>query len=280
MLGKLLRHEWKAVWKVPTLLIGALMVASVMAGIPFLFPIWESDWIGLPLSAVMLMLLFFAAMIATSFGIVIYLTVRYYKSMYTDEGYLTHTLPVKGRDLLLSKTIVMSVWNLISGIAVFVAMMIFYVIMLFGLTTRTSIFTAEFMDALGELRELLNSPYFEGMWGFLASLGCMMLTGAVGGSLLIMGAINLGQMVRKHRILGAIGAYFGFYSVMQIIVMAIMFPMMLKVMFAANHTDASEMSVFALYTPMYFVISAVYAILAVGLYFLSEYLIRRQLELE
>ena len=31
MLGKLLRHEWKAVWKVPTLLIGALMVASVMA---------------------------------------------------------------------------------------------------------------------------------------------------------------------------------------------------------------------------------------------------------
>ena len=152
MLGKLLRHEWKAVWKVPTLLIGALMVASVMAGIPFLFPIWESDWIGLPLSAVMLMLLFFAAMIATSFGIVIYLTVRYYKSMYTDEGYLTHTLPVKGRDLLLSKTIVMSVWNLISGIAVFVAMMIFYVIMLFGLTTRTSFFTAEFMDALGELR--------------------------------------------------------------------------------------------------------------------------------
>lgn len=126
MLGKLLKHEWKAVWKVPVLLIVILMLSAVMAGLTFALPIWDSEWVGLPLSGVMLILMFYFAMIAVTVGIMIYFAVRYYKNMFTDEGYLTHTLPVTARQLLLNKTIVMSVWNLIAMMAVAASILVFF----------------------------------------------------------------------------------------------------------------------------------------------------------
>ena len=94
MLGKLLKHEWRAVWKVPVLLIGILMITAVIAGGTFALPIWNSEWVGLPLSGVMLIMTFYFAMIAVSIGIMIYFAVRFYKNVFTDEGYLTNTLPV------------------------------------------------------------------------------------------------------------------------------------------------------------------------------------------
>ena len=107
MLGKLLKHEWRAVWKVPVLLYGVLLLTGLIAGLTFSMPIWGSDWVGLPMSGVMLILMFYFALIGVSVGITIYFAVRYYKSMFTDEGYLTHTLPVSARELLLNKVITM-----------------------------------------------------------------------------------------------------------------------------------------------------------------------------
>ena len=77
MLGKLIKHEWKAVWKVPALLLGILMIIAAVAGLTFALPIWDSDWIGLPMSGIMLIMMFYVAMIGVSLGIVIYLAVRY-----------------------------------------------------------------------------------------------------------------------------------------------------------------------------------------------------------
>lgn len=73
MLGKLLKHEWKAVWKIPVLLIGILLAAAVMAGFTFHLPIWDSEWVGLPLSGVMMIITFYVAIIGVSLGITIIL---------------------------------------------------------------------------------------------------------------------------------------------------------------------------------------------------------------
>lgn len=280
MLGKLLKHEWRTHWKVPTLLLSVLMIIAVIAGLTFLMPIWDSEWIGLPLSAMMLVLLFYMAMIAASLGIVIYFAVRYYKSMYTDEGYLTHTLPVTARELLFSKIITMTAWNLIAGIVVLLSIAVFFGIVLLALASKDSSFALDFFDIIAEMREVFDSPYMEGFGGFCASMIVMALTGSVGGTMFVIGSINLGQMVRKHRILGAIGAYFAIYSIIQIIVFAVMMPFMFKMAFQMEYTDMSEMSVFGVYTPVYVIMSVVYLVATVGLYILSEYLVRKQLELE
>lgn len=281
MLGKLLKHEWKAVWKVPVLLIGILMITAVLAGLTFALPIWDSEWIGLPLSGLMMILVFYFAMIATGLGITIYLAVRFYKNMYTDEGYLTHTLPVSARQLLVTKVITMSAWNLIAGLAVIVSIILFGGVTFLSLIPKDSTFARELVEAFAELpramAEIWNAPYLNGINGFCASIVCMVLASAFSGTMMVIGSVSLGQMVRRHRILGAVGAYFAISFVMQIITTILIMPLMLARLDSAVYVEPSP---FPVLTPVYFVTAAITLAVAVGLYFMSEYLIRRQLELE
>ncbi len=62
---------------------------------------------------------------------------------------------------------------------------------------------------------------------------------------------------------------------MQIISTVILFPYMIS-----TFDNVYVETPFPLMTVMYLIISAVSVIIGVGLYFLSEYLIRKQLELE
>ena len=100
MLGKLLKHEWKEISVIPCVLSVVLLVLSVISGFSFL-GIREGAADVSRFMTIMLWLLFYFALIAVSLGITIYLAVHFYKTMYTDEGYLTHTLPVSGRELLV-----------------------------------------------------------------------------------------------------------------------------------------------------------------------------------
>lgn len=283
MLGKLLKHEWKVVWKVPTLLIGILMITAVTAGLTFSLPIWDSDWVGLPLSGVMLILTFYFAMIGVGIGITIYFAVRYYKSMFTDEGYLTHTLPVTSHQLLLSKIITISAWNLICSVAVIVSIGIFGCITLFSLLPKDSRFAMELVDEFTEvikaLPELWSNPYMRGINGFCASVLCLAVSGTLSGTMMLIASVNLGQMLRKHRILGAVGAYFAIQMVFSFFTTLFTLPMTIMRMDTAFDSSFDRFP-FLVFTSTYFINSALYVAAAVGLYFLSEYLIRRQLELE
>lgn len=280
MLGKLLKHEWKAVWKVPTLLIGVLMIIAVVAGLTFALPIWDSEWIGLPLSGMMLILLFYVAIISVGIGITIYFAVRYYKNMFTDEGYLTHTLPVTARQLLVNKVITMSAWNLIAVIAVVLSLVVFGGVTVLSLAAKKGSFAVDILEALGELKEIWNHPFFNGFTSFAVSGICMVLVSSISGTMMVIGAITLGQMVRKHRILGSIGAYFAINTVVQVVSMVIIFPIMIKMVTDEEFLSNFETSPFAFYTTMYAVMSVVFLVASVGLYFLSEYLLRKKLELE
>lgn len=279
MLGKLLKHEWKAVWKVPTLLIGILMLAGLIAGLTFSMPIWDSDWVGLPMSGVMLIMTFFFALSGVNIGITIYLGVRYYKSMFTDEGYLTHTLPVSARELFLSKVITMSAWNLIAVAGILVSLMLFGGMALLSLRSALGDFSREIFRALAELPGLMSEPEMQGFQGFCASLVLMCLLSCFSGTMMLIGAITLGQMVRKHRILGAIGAYFGINGVVQVINTVVLMPLMFNSMNSYSYRWDMD-SPFPIFTGFYTVLSLVFFAVAIGLYFLCEYLIKRQLELE
>ncbi len=280
MLGKLMKHEWKAVWKVPTLLLGVLIIIAAVAGLTFALPIWDSDWIGLPMSGIMLFMLFYVAMIGVSIGIVIYLAVRYYKNMFTDEGYLTHTLPVTSRQLLISKVITVSVWELLASIGILFSLMVFGGVAVLSLASKEGDFALLLVEAMKELGNLWDMPFFKGFQVFGVSTVFMELVSCFSGAMTIIASITMGQMIRKHRILGSVGAYFAISAVVQGIFMVIMFPLMLKMVMDNEFLYRFEESPFSFYTIMFTIMSVVYLAVGVGLYFLSEYLIHRRLELE
>ena len=58
------------------------------------------------------------------FATSIIIAVHFYKSTYSDEGYLTHTLPVKKGTLLFAKVIAGTIWCIIDIIGLFAAIYI------------------------------------------------------------------------------------------------------------------------------------------------------------
>ena len=106
MLGKLIKHDFigSAHSIAPVYLVAAII--SAVTALAFAFDIKFLKAIGaIALGIVVLCLVM----------ITIFLTMSYFnKSLYSDQGYLTYTLPVKSRNILISKAIVSFVWMALS----------------------------------------------------------------------------------------------------------------------------------------------------------------------
>lgn len=270
MLAKLLKHEWKASWRVPAVLIGILWVTAALAGLTFLSPMWTSELKGLDILLVFVILAFYFMIIAVSVGVTLYMAVRFYKSMFTDEGYLTHTLPVTSHQLLLSKILPMAAWSFLSMAGIVISLLIFGGMAFLFLVEDVHAMADSVALVVTQMKEMLGSS----LPGFVASVAAMMLVGIFSGPMMIVGSVSLGQMVGKHKVLGSIGAYFGLTTVIQIVMTVIMLPFMLKMAYVADE------NVFKVLIPVYWFAAGFSVVYMTGLYFLSEYLIRRKLNLD
>lgn len=271
MLKKLLKHEWAASWKIPTILIGILLVISFFAGLTFAAPVWESEMTGLSFLLVMVWMLYYFAIIGVSVGVVLYLAIRFYKNMYTDEGYLTHTLPVTSHQLLWSKMIPIAAWNIIATIGIFVSVAIFgCMALLFLQPDGMGIWEAIAMA----WEEMVAELGAENMAAFAGSMVIIGVAGICSGTMMTVGSITIGQLVSKHKVLGSVGAYFAINSIMQFVSSICMVPYMVKV--AGSEPD----NVFDILTPTYIMMGVVFILFSIALYFVSELIIRKKLNLD
>lgn len=272
MLGKLMKYEWIYSWKIPTALLGALLVISFGAGLTFAAPIWETEMEGLTVLVILVWMMYYFALIGVSLGVTLYLAVRFYKSMFTDEGYLTHTLPVTSRQLLISKSLPMAAWLAISSIVVCISIAIFGGMAVWFMKPENVGFWEYIFEGIewSELHVLFEN----GAVNFLLSIIVMSIISVFSGVMMIVGSVSIGQLVSKHKILGSIGAYFLINTVFQIITTIIITP----VMFLADYEN--DANVFQVLAPTYWIIALLSLIVAVGLYILSEFLVKKKLNLD
>lgn len=108
MLGKLIKHEFKATSRLIPFIYLAVFVFGMTTFIGFMM---KEETVGV-ISYLLTLLAGVTAYIATLVGIAI----RFYKSMFSQEGYLTQTLPVTSGKLLLSKAITAFIWLVASYI--------------------------------------------------------------------------------------------------------------------------------------------------------------------
>lgn len=274
MLKKLLKHEWAACWKFPTILISVLLIISVFAGLTFATPIWQSEMSGLDFLLILVWMLYYFAIIGVSIGVVLYLAIRFYKSMYTDEGYLTHTLPVTSHQLLWSKIIPIVIWNIIAIIGIFISLVIFGGMAVLFLNPDKEV--GEIV--LRSIEEIIHVFGVDKLLPFGGSLLALWATGSISGAMMLVASITIGQLVGKHKVLGAIGAYFAINTVVQILSLICMMPYMINIMGTMEY--AASDNVFEILIPVYFLMSGVCVLLSVVLYFISEMIIRKKLNLD
>lgn len=114
MLAKLLKYDFKAMFKIFLPLWGVLLVVSGVNRLISGSPLAEGGGMGIftSLLGVMYVLLIMAVMVVTTVIII----ARFYQGLLKDEGYLMFTIPVKPWQLLASKLLSAMVISIISGI--------------------------------------------------------------------------------------------------------------------------------------------------------------------
>lgn len=133
MFVKLLKHEWKASAKLLIILSACMLGLAVLMG--FDLQIIESliadsykanaatdTMMSVP--AILFAFFCYLAFILYVAGVPLILLNRFYKSRFTDEGYLTFTLPVKPSQIFLSTAVNMLIWMVIMACVLLLSLMI------------------------------------------------------------------------------------------------------------------------------------------------------------
>lgn len=210
MLGKLIKHEFKAVNRLMIPIhLGLILVTIVgrfyiqfavnrwsnTVDAYFRYNVWES------VINITLISFYIIALIAIYIVTNLYLCVlRPRKNLFTDEGYLTHTLPASAAEHIWSKLIVAGIWSLVDGL-----LLVLSVVAMFA--------NKWFFQGVQELwSELVRS--FPDVFGVSAGLGMplfliMALLDLLSGILIFYMCLAIGHSFNSHRILASIGIYVG-----------------------------------------------------------------------
>lgn len=132
--------------------------------------------------------------------------VRFYQGMYTNEGYLSHTLPVTPSQHILSKLLVSLIFHIGSLAAVFLS---------FCIATLGE-FNIELFKAGGYLLGRFYSHYHANTVLYILEFLLLLLIGTMSELLMLYFCISVGQLAKKRKVLLAFGVFFGLYFIGQI----------------------------------------------------------------
>ena len=228
MLRKLIKYEWKGFYKMGLILLGVVVFATLLGFLASRSPLWsdvrvyDSFAAGLATTiSVFSIILYIILLAGTVYAMLIYTAVRFYRTMYTDEGYLLHTLPVTKHQILISKLLVSSIWLLITYIVMFASVFSFIMFIMEAVSPGSvgqmmAYLPGLFDELWRELGYMSGKDRVELAY-MITSMFLSLLVSIPAGIITIFGAISLGQLFSKHRVLMAILCYVGINIVMSII---------------------------------------------------------------
>ncbi len=214
MLGKLIKHEFAATWRVMLILslilvgIGIVLICTFGGLSVMLENTPDYNEGALTFTVFSLVMILFVATIAVFILAKVFLVIRYYRNLYTAEGYLTFTLPASTTQVITAKVIVGMVWTLLITFLLF--FICFCGIFGFSLAIADPVDFPSMSSDLVEIVTFDNSIMFP-------LLVIIYLFSAITALLSYYFCITVGQLWAKHKILGAILCFVGLSIVTKII---------------------------------------------------------------
>ncbi len=215
MLGKLIKHETRATSRIFLPLYGALLILTIFTKLVMAIgaPDFFSETVTSNKVAEIILgisfTLYFILIVGISVMTLVMIIQRFYKNLFTDEGYLMFSLPVKTWELVLSKLLVGMIWSAVCTIMIVLTFFIFSLGYFSMMELSQSIRSAYSMFYLQTGMELNL---------FMAELILFILVQTVASILMIYVSIAIGQLFNQHRIIAAFGAYIVITIAIQIIV--------------------------------------------------------------
>lgn len=275
MVFKLLKYDFRATAPSVLLLWAGLLILS---GLSALFGALCSslDMFYLPM---LLSTLLFAVLAIASVVIVYILMIRrFYRNIYSNEGYLTLTLPVRRGSVIWSKLICSVVWVIGT----------FAVLMLSGMILILSDTTNSFMSVLADtllIAEWMIKFIDLRIWVIAAELSAFGLVSLFKSILILYAAVSIGQLFKRHRILGSFVGY-GIVSIIGRIVESVYSWLMglsslsidfTRQMYSGHLLDQTVLFNIQVSLIVYIVLSAIFAAV---LFMFTELVMRRHVNLQ
>jgi len=207
MLGKLLKHEWKSMLRVGSIALLVMLGLTVIGYLFLRFSSWVSmmenealseNWL-FSLVTIFGAIIYVMAYCGVCYGMMFYVGFRFYKSMYSGQGYLTHTLPVTPAQLLISKVLVSGVWLAIT----YLVMVLSCIILIMGAAGGDGM-----LEAWKEIFAIYDALGFF-TWGNLLFVLFVCVTSPFVVVMQVFGSFTVGQLCAKHRVLMGFVVYIG-----------------------------------------------------------------------
>ena len=203
MVKKLLKHEFIYYFRSFGLFLPIVLVIGVMARVFECFDNGETiNNIIIGSANLMLVVSCGALLVLSSVAGI----VRFYKNMFSAEGYLTFTLPVTNQEHIFVK--------LVAAVAFEAACVI--VVLLTGMVALAGEDLETFWLGIRSFYTLMALDVGDAnMIGYIVEFLLLTVVSGISGMLLYYACIAIGQTAKKHRILKAILAYFVWYIITQ-----------------------------------------------------------------
>ncbi len=188
MLRKLIKYDFKALSRYLIVIHAMLLITAVLGRLLFVGRLMSDPGrlsnagaIATIIGIIIYVILFMTAV----FGTMLMIAICFYKNLYSDEGYLTHTLPVTRGQLLISKTVSGSVWMLLD--------MMMVILSLFILVLTRPVLDS-FSSYWDELLSAMGFPASTGYGKILLAFAVLFIVSAVSNVVLIYVSITIGQL--------------------------------------------------------------------------------------
>lgn len=203
MLVKLLKHDMKAISRYLLPMHLFLLLTSIAGHFSVTLHAARFPRYAFPL----MLIAYITVIMVVCMGTYLIITIRFYKNLFTDEGYLTWTLPATAGQHLLSKYISGAIWCFVDMIVILISVSLLLItpevwndrlqfITEFQTTFHMNLVTLIWILIIIYLIEILIAPI------------CMYICVAVG------------QLFSSHHILGAVITYFLLATLSSIVLFA------------------------------------------------------------
>jgi len=268
MLAKLFKHEWKAVSILLLLIHGALLVFSFPGRIIISMASSNTgDYVDIIFA--FYILFYVLGIVLVAFMTYLYLARRFMSNLFSDEGYLMHTLPVTPAQHLWSKFFVFVIWMIIDLIVIGLSLIILF------LNKETLSELQSFMVNLWDafITSFNSSPVGNVFYWMLSCIVSVFYS-----IFSIYFSICIGSLCKTHKVLGSLGTFIGIGIVTSII------SSILMMIFQYTTTVTSGLSTAVTTQVMgdaYYLVTLVFnLLLALGFYFGSHYILSKKLNLQ
>ncbi|MBQ3823679.1 MAG: hypothetical protein II808_00585 [Clostridia bacterium] len=264
MLGKLMKYEFKATYRIFLPFFAGILVMAGFAKIFFLVNDHFDNIVTNVFSGLITALYVFAVGAVAILPAIISFY-RFYKNLVTDEGYLSFTLPVTPMQHIMCKFLTSMVWCLTGFAVTFLSI----AILLAGDDTLPMIIRSVFINL-----QFIAQSGDVSLWFIVIEIICVIINSFLSAFAVYYLCIAIGQMLFKNKLLGSFAVFGIYYVATQLLGTVITVPLFFVAESAAG-ADASEIIMHVIFT-----VYALYylALFLVGI-FVTNHIFKKKLNL-